>query len=121
MCVRGSTITEHGSGQECSDAEEKLLEVFVGLAARLQRAWRDAPNALDQPAICLIDDIERDLHRGAQQHVVPALTATFPRTQFIATTHSSLVLTTLDPRQIRRLVRSAGTGAVEQRGETATP
>ena len=116
-CVRGTAISEHGTGHECSDAEEQLLEVFVGLAARLESAWSDAANALERPAICLFDDIDRHLHPETQQRVLPALAATFPRTQFIGTTHSPVVLTTLHPRQITRLARSAGNGPVERRGD----
>jgi hypothetical protein len=56
---------------------------------------------LEAPGILLIDEIELHLHPKWQQTVIPRLRAAFPNTQIIVTTHSPLVLTSLEGRQIR--------------------
>ena len=88
-----------------SDAEEQLLAVFIGLASRLEKAYPESATPLAEPAICLFDDVDKHLHPGTQQRVVEMLHQTFPATQFIGTTQSPVVLTTLHPRQITRLTR----------------
>lgn len=45
--------------------------------------------------LVLVDELDLFLHPAWQQQLVPALRATFPRVQFVATTHSPLVLTGL--------------------------
>ncbi len=46
----------------------------------------------DGEGIVLIDELELHLHPNWQLKIVKALKATFPKVQFIATTHSPLVL-----------------------------
>ena len=53
--------------------------------------------------IVLIDEIDQHLHPGWQQRILPALRNAFPRIQFIVTTHSPEVLSTVESRQIRIL------------------
>lgn len=55
------------------------------------------PDLLDQiisstPGIVLIDEIDMHLHPNWQWKVIKALQATFPRVQFIATTHSPIIV-----------------------------
>jgi hypothetical protein len=53
--------------------------------------------------IFLIDEIEAHLHPKWQQRVVDDLSRAFPRMQFLATTHSPLIVGGLPPEQIFRL------------------
>lgn len=53
--------------------------------------------------IVLIDEIDLHLHPSWQQHVIGDLLAVFPKIQFIITTHSPQVLTTLRKESIRVL------------------
>jgi predicted ATP-binding protein involved in virulence len=55
------------------------------------------------PAIVLIDEIEKHLHPSWEQKILPSLLKIFPNTQFIVTTHSPQVLTSIKPQQIRIL------------------
>lgn len=50
--------------------------------------------------IVLIDEIDRALHPRWQATLVPALKLTFPRMQFIATTHSPMILPGLTPGEV---------------------
>ena len=103
--VSGCRPAAHGWWHVGSDAEEQLLAVFIGLASRLEKAYPESATPLAEPAICLFDNVDKHLHPGTQQRVVEMLHRTFPATQFIGTTQSPVVLTTLHPRQITRLTR----------------
>ena len=57
-------------------------------------------NPLEAEAIVLIDEIELHLHPSWQQRILEDLMRTFPNTQFIVSTHSPQILTTVKPHQI---------------------
>jgi predicted ATP-binding protein involved in virulence len=58
---------------------------------------------LSAPAIVLIDEVDLHLHPSWQQRVLGDLMRAFPRTQFIVTTHSPQVVTTVPTDCIRIL------------------
>lgn len=60
--------------------------------------------ALQTPGIALIDEVDMFLHPSWQQSILGSLRTAFPRLQFIVTTHSPQVLTSVDASCIRRLV-----------------
>ena len=53
----------------------------------------------------LVDEIDLHLHPSWQQRVLSDLMRTFPNTQFIVTTHSPQVLTTVKNESIRILTK----------------
>ena len=53
----------------------------------------------------MIDEIELHLHPSWQQRILADLKRTFPNTQFIVSTHSPQVLTTVKPEHIVELIR----------------
>lgn len=55
------------------------------------------------PGIVLIDEIEMHLHPSWQQKVLQQLMKAFPRVQFVCTTHSPQVLSTVRPESIRTI------------------
>lgn len=55
------------------------------------------------PGVMLIDEIDLNLHPSWQQRVIGDLMRTFPNTQFIVTTHSPQVLTTVPAKCLRLL------------------
>ena len=63
--------------------------------------------AMSAPAIMLVDEIDLHLHPSWQQRVLQDLMRTFPLTQFIVTTHSPQVLSTIRRENIRVLSGSA--------------
>jgi energy-coupling factor transporter ATP-binding protein EcfA2 len=83
---------EEFSLEELSDGERTLLAVVADLARRLAIANPGLTDALQGEAVVLIDEIELHLHPSWQRAVLGALTQTFPRCQFIVTTHSPQVL-----------------------------
>ena len=86
--------------------------IVLALAADLARRMAQGNPHLDDPlqseAIVLIDEIELHLHPSWQQRILADLTRTFPNAQFIVSTHSPQVLTTLHPEQIVMLSREGG-------------
>jgi predicted ATPase len=81
-----------------SDGERGMLALVFDLTRRLAQANPD----LDDPAaegigVVLIDEIDLHLHPEWQRTIVANLPATFPRLQFIATTHSPQVIGEVQP------------------------
>lgn len=62
------------------------------------------------PGIVLIDEIELHLHPAWQQIILPTLQKIFPKIQFIVTTHSPQVVSSV-PKECVRIIRD---GSVEQ-------
>lgn len=83
---------------------QKILAATVGdLALRMIGLNPQMDNPLHAQGIVLIDEIDLHLHPGLQQKVMPGLQATFPNLQWIITTHSPHVLSTVDANCIRRI------------------
>jgi hypothetical protein len=64
----------------------------VDFAAGLFRLYPDSENPLSEPAVCLVDEIDLHLHPSWQRRIMGHLSKLFPKTQFIATAHSPLVV-----------------------------
>ncbi len=83
--------------------------IVLALAADLARRMitgnphRDDP--LESEAVVLIDEVELHLHPKWQQRILGDLRRTFPNAQFIVSTHSPQVLTTVEPQRIVELAR----------------
>lgn len=78
--------------------------LVVDLVSRIARANpRVGAEDLLQRAsgIVLIDEVDLHLHPTWQQRVLPQLRRVFPRIQFIVTTHSPQVLSTVNASEIR--------------------
>ncbi len=68
--------------------------------------------ALQTPGVVLIDEVDLHLHPAWQQEVVGQLRAAFPNVQFILTTHSPQVLSTVHVESIRTIKIRDGVGRV---------
>lgn len=68
----------------------------------------------DFEGLVLIDEIDLYLHPVWQARLIPALRQTFPKLQFVATTHSPVVLATLAPDEVIRLQVDPISGHVRQ-------
>ncbi len=83
--------------------------IVLALAADLARRMVQGNPHLDDPlkseAVVLIDEVELHLHPRWQQRILGDLRRTFPNAQFIVSTHSPQVLTTVAPQRIVELYR----------------
>jgi len=76
-----------------SGGEQSILAIVLDLIRRLEQTNPDLDDpAAEAEAVVLIDEIELHLHPAWQRQIVRKLTDTFPRCQFIATTHSPQVI-----------------------------
>jgi len=78
-----------------SHGEKGMLTLIGDIARRLSIANPSLENPLDGEGIILIDEIELHLHPKWQRIIVPSLEKTFPNIQFILTTHSPQVLSSM--------------------------
>lgn len=96
---------------QLSDGYRVMLGLVMDLARRMAQAnppfvhevddGQDITDPLNSRAIVLIDEVDLHLHPGWQQRVLADLRRTFPNTQFIVTTHSPQVLSTVRRENIR--------------------
>ena len=87
--------------EQLSGGYQVMLSLVMDLARRLALANPHLEErALESEAIVLIDEIDLHLHPSWQQRVLVDLMKTFPNTQFIVTTHSAPVLTTIQSEHI---------------------
>ena len=84
------------------------LALVADLARRMAQGNPHLEDPLQSEAVVLIDEVDLHLHPEWQQRILPDLTRTFPNTQFIVTTHSPQVLTTVQPERVVTLVREDG-------------
>lgn len=89
--------------EQLSDGYRTTLAMIMDIAARMASANPELKNPLDTEGIILIDEVELHLHPGWQQTILPALLKTFPNVQFIVSTHSPQVLTTVPSSSIRAI------------------
>ena len=64
---------------------------------RMERNWilNGKISSYDIEGVALIDELETHLHIELQRKILPFLTSFFPRIQFIVTTHSPYILTSI--------------------------
>ena len=110
--LRFAVSVESDAGKPEELALDQLsggYRIMLALAADLTRRMAQGNPHLDDPlqseAIVLIDEVDLHLHPDWQQHVLTDLAATFPNAQFIVSTHSPQVLTTVRPERIIELRR----------------
>jgi len=75
-----------------SDGYSAILTIVTELLLRMEA--HKAKN-YDMEGLVLIDEIETHLHVELQKKILPFLTDFFPKTQFIVTTHSPFVLSSI--------------------------
>lgn len=88
---------------QASKGQLVYLALIADLARRLISLNPTLNNPLNGQGIVLIDEIELHLHPEWQQNIIRNLTSTFPNVQFVVTTHSPQVLSTVSKKNIRKL------------------
>lgn len=107
------TVVKNGEElqvDQLSDGEKCLLALCGDLARRMAIAnpiSTENPDPLHGEGIVLIDEAELHLHPAWQRTLVERLTHTFPKCQFILSTHSPQIISEVQPNQVRLLVRDA--------------
>lgn len=86
---------------QLSDGERGILALVFDIARRLIIANMHSNHPLEGEAVILIDELDLHLHPKWQRTIVSDLKRTFPNCQFIATTHSPQIISSLLPENIQ--------------------
>ncbi len=100
-------INQLGSGYQ------SLITWVVDYAKRQFDRYPDSDNPLAEPGIVLVDEIDLHLHPTWQRKVVAFLRDLFPKTQFIVTAHSPLVVQSADDINVIVLHRDEETDDIK--------
>lgn len=105
-----------------SDGLRNTIAMVADLAFRAYKLnpHLGAQAALQTPGIALIDEVDMFLHPAWQQTILGSLRAAFPCLQFIVTTHSPQVLSTIRRENIR-LLEQDDTGVITARQPDFSP
>ena len=79
---------------ELSDGFSAILDIVADLILKMQDD-NSLTRGYQKEGIVLIDEIETHLHLALQKIIMPILTDIFPNIQFIITTHSPFVLSSM--------------------------
>ena len=85
---------------QLSKGEKCMLALVGDIARRMAVLNPSLENPLDGEGIVMIDEVDAHLHPRWQQTVITNLEKTFPNVQFVVTSHSPQVLTTVKKEQI---------------------
>lgn len=83
---------------EISDGYSALVMILAELILKMDnnKAANTRKHEYNQQGIVLIDELETHLHVELQKKVLPLLTNFFPNIQFIVTTHSPFILSSIE-------------------------
>lgn len=88
---------------QLSQGEKTMISLVCDISLRLISANSNSDHPFDGNGVIIIDEIDLHLHPIWQQTVLLRLKETFPHIQFIISTHSSNVLSTVSNECIRRI------------------
>lgn len=71
---------------------QSLMSWVIDFAKKMFDRFSNSENPLAEPAVVLVDEIALHLHPDWQRDIINFLDSHFPKTQFIVTTHSPLVI-----------------------------
>ena len=94
---------------ELSDGYSSVIQIVSGLIMRMEQNWllKGTLSNYNIEGVVLIDELETHLHIELQKKILPFLVTFFPNIQFIVTTHSPYVLTSISNATIFDLEKRA--------------
>ena len=116
--VQFTTPYGHVPVSALSIGYQTTLTWITDLALRLYERYPESSEPLFEPGIVLIDDIELHLHPRWQHRMMEDLAKCFPAIQFIATSHSPLVVQASESGNIAVLRENDGEARIEMRRES---
>lgn len=105
-------LTHAEFGRMKIDQLSEGIQAMIGMVADIAyRCTKLNPQlgeraAKETKGVVLIDEVDMHLHPGWQQLVLGQLTRAFPNIQFIVTTHSPQVLSTVSKKHIRVIMQT---------------
>lgn len=101
--------------ERLSDGVKTMTAMVADIAHRCARLnpHLGVNTAKKSPGVVLIDEVDLHLHPKWQQVIVELLRTAFPNIQFILTTHSPQVLSTVHQESIRLVGHENGVGKID--------
>lgn len=87
--------------EQLSDGYRTTLAMVMDIAARMAEANPTMDDPLKSEGVVMIDEVDLHLHPGWQQSILLALMEAFPKIQFIVSTHSPQVISSVKPECLR--------------------
>lgn len=87
--------------EQLSDGYRTTLAMVMDIAARMAEANPEMPDPLKTEGVVMIDEVDLHLHPGWQQTILLDLMRTFRNVQFIVSTHSAQVISSVKPECLR--------------------
>lgn len=87
--------------EQLSDGYRTTLAMIMDIAARMAEANPSMDDPLQSEGVVMIDEVDLHLHPGWQQTILLDLMRTFPNVQFIVSTHSPQVISSVKPASLR--------------------
>lgn len=87
--------------EQLSDGYRTTLAMVMDIAARMAEANPKMNDPLLTEGVVMIDEVDLHLHPGWQQTILLDLMRTFPNVQFIVSTHSPQVISSVKPECLR--------------------
>ncbi len=105
-----SGVSRDYAFEQLSAGYQGVLGIAADIARRMVEMYPalDAGDGLNRHITVLIDEIELHLHPEWQQRILPDLMRTFPNVQFVVSTHSPQILSTVHPKHIVELAIEDG-------------
>lgn len=119
----GQFVFDFGGVQMPFNALSDGYKGFIGWVGDMIGNLADVTSSkvklADQGGLVLVDEIDLHLHPSWQREVVPKLAAAFPRIQFVFTTHSPLVASTVERQNVFMTdTDEDGAATIKQLGES---
>lgn len=100
---------------QLSHGYQTMIAWTVDMASRMVEAYPKSDNPLSEPAICLVDEVDLHMHPRWQREIMGFLSERFPKTQFIVTAHSPLIVQTSRKENVVLLRRDGDHVVIENR------
>ncbi len=94
-------VTQQLRIEQLSDGYRTTLAMVMDIASRMAEANPDLDDPLETEGVVLIDEVDLHLHPGWQQTILLDLMNAFPNVQFIVSTHSAQVISSVKPECLR--------------------
>lgn len=95
------SVTKKLRIEQLSDGYRTTLAMVMDIASRMAEVNPDMKDPLQSEGVVLIDEVDLHLHPGWQQTILLDLIRTFPNIQFIVSTHSPQVISSVKPNALR--------------------
>lgn len=84
-----------------SDGEKRVIDIVGKIVSYFVTSFKSSrKKLLEFSGIVMIDEIEQHLHPVWQRRIIPELVKTFPKVQFIITTHSPQVVSNISNESV---------------------